>query len=223
MELLKKLAIVLPPGLLATLELFHASGHYDAVYKTLSMHIDRWIVVHYLQLLLFPLTAWSVYSLSQYLDRDTELNGFDRVTSRVILVAMTVFGLGYAAFDSIAGIGSAILVKESQAILAIPGVPDFEDGFAELTQGFFHSPLSNNIARIAIAAAIIGFIATAVKVYQRVPEPYRTIPIVLLAGACFGVTRPHAPPWGPLTYGMLCGAAVVVTFVSSKKRIQPAT
>ena len=212
MDLLKKLAIVLPSGLLATLELFHATGHYDAIYKTLSANIDRWLTVHYLQLLLFPLTAWSVYALSQELDRDAESDLFDRAMSKVILVAMTVFGLGYAAFDSIAGIGSAILVKESQAILAIPGAPDFEDGFVELTQGFFHSPLSAAIARVAIAGAIVGFIFTAAKIYQRIKDPYRTIPIVLFAGACYGVTRPHAPPWGPITYGMLCAAIAVTLF-----------
>ena len=63
-SVLEKLCIVLPPGLLAVVELFHARGHADAVYETLSTQVDRWLVVHYLQLILFPLTAWSVYQLT---------------------------------------------------------------------------------------------------------------------------------------------------------------
>ncbi len=227
-QLFRKLCIVLPPGLLATLELFHASGHHDAVYEALSQQIDRWLIVHYLQLLLFPLTAWSVYALSKYVDDGFEpaanFNPTRDVMSRVIGGSMAVFGIGYAAFDSIAGIGSGVLVKNSMRMLEIPGAPpDFEFLSQEIVQSYYHSPLVTRIAQVAIAAAILGFVLTGLKIYQRIEEKHTTLPMLMLAGACFGVTRSHSPPWGPITYSFVFVAALSVLFLAQRKTDAPTT
>ena len=228
MTALKKLFIALPAGLLATLEIFHASGHHDAVYKVLSQHLDQWLIVHYLQLILFPWTAFSVYQLSRFveertksetaLDRTNTQSTFEYLSGNVVGVAMAVYGIGYAAYDSIAGIGSGVLVKNSLEMLSVPGAPaDFEQ-ISDLTvQLYYDSPLVEAIGYVAIVGAIVGFAVTAWKIYCHTAPESRMLPVLMLAGACFGVTRSHAPPWGPITYGFVFVAAVVVLFFSRPK------
>lgn len=202
---LKKLAIVLPPGLLAALELFHAHGHHDAVYETLKSQVDRWMVVHYLQLLLFPLTAWSVYQLTA---------GEKTWKAWLCAIGMSIFGLGYAAYDSIAGIGTGILVSEGNRMGQIEGVPrSFELICNEIIQSYYHSPMSGNIARVAVAGAIVGFATTAWVLYEK---GFGVFPIMMLAGACWGVTKTHAPPYGPITYGFVFAAVVSVVYFAPK-------
>ena len=224
MTAFKKLSIALPAGLLAALELFHASGHQDAVYKVLSQHLDRWLLVHYLQLILFPWTAFSIYQLSRFVDEygnsesPVPQNLFDRISPNIVGIAMAIYGIGYAAYDSIAGIGSGVLVKNSMEMLSVPGAPaDFEQISDLIVQSYYDSPLVETIGVVAVAGAIVGFVITAWKIYCRLAEESRMLPVLMLAGACFGVTRSHAPPWGPITYGFVFVAAVVVLFFSRPK------
>lgn len=231
MTAFKKLFIALPPGLLATLELFHASGHQDAVYAAVSQHLDRWLIVHYLQLILFPWTAFSVYQLWQFVDSRSQAiadsegdlavakaNLFDRITPNLVGVAMAIYGIGYAAYDSIAGIGSGVLVKNLLAMLSVPGAPaDFEQISDVIVQSYYDSPLVEAIGYVAVAGAITGFALTAWKIYCHLAEESRMLPVLMLAGACFGVTRSHAPPWGPITYGFVFVAAVVTLYFSRPK------
>lgn len=192
---------MLPPGCLAILELFHAHGHHDAVCETLKHQIDQWMLVHYLQLILFPLTAWSVYQMTA---------NYETSRSRFRTAALAIFGLGYAAYDSIAGIGSGILVKNSIVMADITGVPvNFDAICAEIIQSYYHSPFAANIARVAIAAAISGFVLTAITLWEK---GYGWFPVLMLAGACWGVTKTHAPPYGPITYGFVFAAAAAVAF-----------
>ena len=237
MSLLKKLTIALPAGLLATLETFHASGHHDVVYQALSQGLDRWLVVHYLQLILFPWTAFSVYQLCGFIDARALASSkakqsepklapsrfSDQLSTRIVGFAMAVYGIGYASYDSIAGIGSGVLVKNSIEMLAVPGAPsDFEEISDVIVQSYYDSALVEAIAFVAIAGAIAGLAITAWKIYSQTAPESRMLPVLMLAGACFGVTRSHAPPWGPITYGFLCVAIVVTLFFSRPAESVPA-
>ena len=202
-----KFAIALPPLLLAILELFHAHGHHDAVFDTLSSQIDRWMVVHYLQLVLFPLTAWSVYSLTKF-----DSGWMPKISA----VALGIYGIGYAAYDSIAGIGTGVLVSNSLEMASLPNSPaGIKLVFSETVQSYYHSPAVSIIARVAIAGAIVGLVLTAVQLYQR---RCGLFPILMLGGACWGVTKTHAPPYGPITYGFIFAAVTATLFFSRGSR-----
>lgn len=213
MDSLRKLCIILPPGLLAVLELFHASGHGNQVYATLAPQIDRWLVVHYLQLALFPLTAWSVYALSEYIDEQCSQENrltpnTTRWVSKVVAVAMAIYGIGFASFDSIAGIGTGILIQDSLQMIEIlktsPTAPEsFQPITSEMVQAYYHAPGVRTIFQIAMSAAIVGFALTAFKLHK---YGYHIVTVLLLVGACYGVTKTHAPPYGPITYGFICVA-----------------
>lgn len=226
----KKLFIALPPGLLATLELFHESGHHEVVYQALSQRLDRWLVVHYLQLILFPWTAFCIYQLSKYLETQSNVASrsdgeattrpqlLERGSAKIVGFAMAVYGIGYASYDSIAGIGSGVLVKNSLEMLSVPGAPpDFEQISDVVVQSYYDSPLVEAIGYVAVAGAIVGFVITAWQIYCRLAEESRMLPVLMLAGACFGVTRSHAPPWGPITYSFVFVAVVVTLFFSRSK------
>lgn len=220
MDQLKKLSIILPPGLLAALEFFHASGHGNAVYATLAPQIDRWMIVHYLQLVLFPLTAWSVYALSQYVvERQTRTTGnsASRATaiSKLIAVTMAIYGIGFASFDSIAGIGTGILIQDSLEMIEIlktsPVAPEsFQPITSEMVQSYYHAPGVRSIFHIAMSAAIVGFALTAYRLHR---YNYGTFPVLMLVGACYGVTQTHAPPYGPITYGFIFAASVFAIYL----------
>lgn len=218
MDHLKKLSIVLPPALLAILEFFHASGHMNAVYEVLAPQIDRWLVVHFLQLILFPLTAWSVYALSQYIEQRSPAEKRSLAFSKTIAIAMAIYGIGFASFDSIAGIGTGILIKDSLEMIEIfkstPDAPaDFEPIVNEMVQSYYHAPSVRLIFHISKFAAILGFALTAQNLHR---YGYGWFPVIMLAGACYGVTKTHAPPYGPITYGLIFAAALFAVYWKNK-------
>ncbi len=208
---LKQLFIVVPPLLLAVLEMFHAHGHHDAVFETIRPQISAWMIVHYLQLLLFPLTAFSVLQLNApYRDW----------MSRIAAIAMIVFGIGYASYDSIAGIGTGVLIADAiefEQVLGDTAPASYRPIIAETVQAYYHSPSVGNIAVIAIAAAIIGFVFTAIRIIQVGHGYVGNVAVIWLGIACWGVTHTHAPPYGPVTYLSVFAATVSIVVLSPKR------
>ena len=208
MKSMTRLVIVLPALLLAVLEVFHPTGHRDAVLETLQPQVERWLVVHYLQLLLFPLTALSVYQLTA---------NYQDTLSRIAGIAMAVYAIGYCAYDSIAGIGTGILISDANELRELLGaeLPESYDSImTETIQAYYHSPIADNIAWVAIVAAICGLLLTGVQLYRR---GHGALPLFMLAGAAWGVTKTHAPPYGPITFGFIFVAAMSVVFFSPKR------
>src|SRR5512144_808665 len=91
--------IVGAPLLLAIVELFHP--HADDL---LSINVRTWQAVHYAQILLFPLSALAVTRLVR---ARTDL------AARLCRLAMFLFGVGWAAWDSVAGVATGILVNSA--------------------------------------------------------------------------------------------------------------
>ena len=67
---------------------------------------DRWMLVHYTQLLLAPLIALAVLHL---------LIGVENSAATVARVAVVVWAAWFSAFDAVAGIASGVLVEEGAA------------------------------------------------------------------------------------------------------------
>jgi hypothetical protein len=89
------------PLSLAVVESFHPHPH-----DLLDVDVQRWLAVHYLKILLFPLTALAVSVL---------VRGYGGIAAAVCRLGMFVFGVSYVAFDTAAGVTTDILVKAAHA------------------------------------------------------------------------------------------------------------
>ena len=92
--------IVGAPLLLAAVELFHP--HPDDL---LRLDIKSWLIVHYAQILLFPLSAVAMVLL---------VRGWEDIWAILCRITMFIFAASYAAFDTAAGVVTSILVNAAQ-------------------------------------------------------------------------------------------------------------
>ena len=113
------------PLALALLALFHARNLEPTVYQALSLGVNRWLVVHAAQLILFGLMGLAIYLL---------VEGYSGPGATVCRVSAGVFVLFYGAFDVLAGIAPGILIKSA-------GDASEEElpGFEAATQAVFES------------------------------------------------------------------------------------
>jgi uncharacterized protein YhhL (DUF1145 family) len=185
--------VVGAPLLLAIVEIFHPHPN-----DLLQLDVQTWLVVHYLQIVLFPLTALALATLVR--DRTD-------MPAAIARVAMFVFGVSYIAFDTAAGVVTGILVKAAHA----SGTP--EAWRAPIDAVWTHpimggSPLiaAPFLAMLGSVALSIGAIAAAVSL-KRGGSSWG--PVALLAISSFGIAifKTHAWPGGPLTFGGLAIAA----------------
>jgi hypothetical protein len=100
-QLLVTALVVGAPLALAVLELFHPNPR-----DVLDLDLQTWLVVHYLQIPLFPLAALAMAVLAR---------GYPGFAAAVCRVAMFVFAVSYTAFDTAAGVVTGVLVKAAQA------------------------------------------------------------------------------------------------------------
>src|SRR5262245_36825517 len=89
------------PLALAVLELFHPHPH-----DVFDLDLQTWLVIHYLQLPLMPLSALAAVVL---------VRGRPGLAAAVARVGMFVFAVTYTAFDTTAGIVTGVLVKAAHA------------------------------------------------------------------------------------------------------------
>ena len=89
--------IVGAPLLLAVLECFHPHPH-----DLLNLDVQRWLLVHYAQIPLFPLAAMAVAAL---------VRARASIPAAVCRMSMFVFAVSYTAFDTAAGVVTGILVR----------------------------------------------------------------------------------------------------------------
>ena len=126
---------------------------------------------------------------------------------------------GFASFvfhpkHSIAGIGTGVMVKNTVEDMTIPGATaSYEEAADIIIQSYYHSPMVTIIARVAVVGAIVGFLLTMFRLHK---AGHGLFPLLMLAGACWGVTRTHAPPYGPITYGFVFAAAFAVMWPTSQ-------
>src|SRR5215831_14616607 len=96
--------IVGVPLSLAVLESFHPQPHalpnHDLLH--LGPHLQTWLLVHYLQIPLFPLAALAMAAL---------VHGGSGIPVMLCRVAMFVFAVTYVAFDTAAGVVTGVLVQ----------------------------------------------------------------------------------------------------------------
>lgn len=179
------------PLLLAIVELFHPHPPHDL----LNLSVQTWLLVHYAQVPLFPLSAFAVATL---------VRNHTGVAATLCRIFIFVFGVAYTVFDTAAGIVTGILVKAAKA----SGAPDtwraaIDTVWTHPVVGGAPAPLLAVGGSIALS---VGAVAAAVTLRR---SGSSWAPLLLLVLSTFGlaVFKTHAWPGGPLTFGGIAVAA----------------
>jgi hypothetical protein len=96
-------------------------GNEPAPYEGIADKANRWIFVHFSQLVLTPFIAWGVWML---------LDGIQSVAATVARAFVVVWMVFFSAFDAIAGIAVGVLTRHANGLAgeerdAVVGAIDF--------------------------------------------------------------------------------------------------
>ncbi len=132
--------------------LLHPSASPETVYEDLAAAADRWLLVHFAQLVLtlaLGVALWMAVA------------GRRGLAATITKVAVPVYLVFFSAFDSVAGIATGLVIRHAQTMPAAQ-----VDGAASTTEylAMNHmtgdlSPLSS-IATIALTSAVVGLAMT---------------------------------------------------------------
>jgi hypothetical protein len=184
-----------PALVLAVLEVFHPHPH-----DLLRVDIERWMTVHYAQLVLFPLVAWSQVML---------IRRQEGLTASLCRAAMFVFGVAYVAFDTAAGIATGVLVRSAYA-----GVSP--EAWRSSILALWNHAIVGGSSEAAPVLAVMGTLAWlfgtlfAAVVIRRAGHSWRPMAFLVISALGLFVFRTHAWPGGPLTFGSFAVAAALV-------------
>ncbi|MGN2252041.1 hypothetical protein ACFWZ4_01525 [Frateuria sp. GZRe12] len=186
-------AVAAAPLLLAIIEIFHPHPH-----DLFELDVQRWMLIHYAQIPLFPLAALSMALLVR-----------DRTdwAARLCKAGMFVFAVAFTSFDTAAGLAIGLLVKGAVASGHPESWRDMIDAlwFDPILggKGFTDAPLMGLIGRLSLS---FGAVAGAISLKR---AGHGWLPVLLLAVASFGINvfKSHSWPGGPLTFGGMALAA----------------
>jgi hypothetical protein len=138
--------------------MFHPHPH-----DLMDIPLDRWMLVHYGQLALFPLAAWSVILL---------VRGMSGFAPRLCRTAMFVFGISYVAFDTAAGIVTDVLVRAAHATAS-------PDAWRGSVLAVWNDPIVGGSSDGTPALAVIGTVAKLILLaradaYRNAPTHFRS-------------------------------------------------
>jgi hypothetical protein len=179
----------------AVLLLFHPGGDGTQIYDDLAGDGTRMLVVHVGMLVFIPMFALAVALL---------LRGNATPAARLSRIALAVFVVFYAAWESLQGIANGILVDQVSALPAT----DTALG-ANLIQDFAESPLVRDLgilSTIGGTALIVGMIAAG-SALRDAGAPRWTPWSLGLAGL---LIIAHPPPFGPTGLAVFAITAFVV-------------
>ncbi len=179
--------VVGAPLLLALVEAFHP--HPDDL---MALDVRTWLLVHYAQIVLFPLAALGLATLVR--------NRHD-IAATVCRIALFIFAISYTAFDTAAGVVTGILVRAARASSA----PD--SWRAPIDAVWSHPIMGGSPQLAAPLLAVMGSVALSVSAVAAAVTLRRGghgwAPLGLLVLASFGIAifKTHAWPGGPFTFG----------------------
>ncbi|HEV8128285.1 MAG TPA: hypothetical protein VGQ14_01375, partial [Candidatus Eisenbacteria bacterium] len=135
------------------------------IYDAVLHHMPWWIVLHVVNLVLFPMVGLAAYLL---------VRGREDRAAKISRVAIACFVPLYAAFDSLAGIGTGVLVQQTSLIT--PGDPS---AVGAVIDGYWQSPVLLGVATAGSVAWVIAMLAAAVSFSE--PSIRRRAAIVAVA------------------------------------------
>jgi len=144
--------LLVVPLLVAVANATHPIIH-SAVYDGIFRHLDWWINLHLLNLVGFPLVGFACYFLTQ---------GSYSPAAIVSRIAGAIFIPFYAAFDSLAGIGTGTLVRQVSRLS-----PNQSATFEPVIAAYWHSETIMTLAIIGSIAWTIATLSAAVALTVR--------------------------------------------------------
>ncbi len=140
------------------------------VYEGVRHHLDWWLKLHIINLVLFPLLGVSAYQL---------LRGVDNAAAIVSRAAIAVFIPVYAAFDALMGIGTGTLVQLSTQMS-----PDPLAHVKPLINAFYDSSTLYALAAAGSIAWVIAMLAATVALTA--PERRKLVAVAALLSFIVG-------------------------------------
>jgi hypothetical protein len=164
--------VVGAPLALALVEMFHPHPR-----DLFQLDLRTWLLVHYLQIPLFPLAALAMVVL---------VRGASSFAAGLCHVGMFVFAVTYTAFDTAAGVVTGVLVEAAQAT----GTPEAWRG--SVMTVWAHPILGGAPGTVPVLAVLggvawlLGALAAAVAV-RRAGSSW--MPVVFLVVSALGLAR----------------------------------
>jgi hypothetical protein len=191
-----RFVLALVPLALAVVTALHPTGDPEHVFATLSPHIGRWMAVHYLQLILLPVTGVVV----MYLLRDVRTG-----LAAAARGFLAVFVVLYSVFDAVAGLAVGALIQHATALEGAE-----QRVLANAAEWLFSHPVLGGAGLIAIIAAgawLLGCITAAVAL-RKAGYSLAGAVLLCLAGGVFAIS--HAPPYGPIGMALLAASVIAL-------------
>jgi hypothetical protein len=185
---------------LAVVLYWHPAGG-ENVYDGVSPDVDRWLLVHTVLLLAFPVLGLAAFWLVRGLD------GWAATVSRVSVVLFLVF---YTAYEITVGVGTGILVDYAN------GLPPAEQAaVADAIQDYNRNWIVAEPASIALIVGFLGWVTAMTAAAFAHRKAGATWPVTLLiAGAALFAIHPF--PVGPV--GLVCLVAAMLLLERSHGR-----
>ncbi len=192
---LRSMLVIGAPLSLAVLEIFHPHAH-----DLFQLDLRAWLLVHYLQIVLFPLSALAVVVL---------VRGCTGVAAALCRVAMFVFATSFVAFDTAAGVVTGILLKAAKA----SGNPDL---WQAPVHAIWEHPIMGGAPGttpiLAVAGSVswlVGGLMAAVCI-RRKGGSWLPVALLVVSALSLSVFKTHAWPGGPISFSALALAAALV-------------
>lgn len=167
------------PILLAIVLWFHPAAG-DEPFTTLAPIADTWFIVHALLLPLFGLLGVALYVL---------LIGYRGLIATIGRVGIAIYLVCYLAFEAIAGIATAVLLRESSGLST-----EQQEGVATVVEVIFTDPIdgvAGILAFLGTVGNLVAVLAIAVLL-RRSGAP--AIPLALLFGSPVSIVAHGSTP-----------------------------
>jgi hypothetical protein len=180
------------PAAWGILLLFHPLGDGDFS-EIIDGNVTAWITVHLGMGIFVPLFAGVVYLL---------LRGVKSTAATVSRIGIAVFGVVYAAWELVLGVGTGILANEISAL------PDSQQAVgADLVNSYGENGVIVVLSMIGSIGLAMGIIGAAVAL--RAAYRLGWIPLVLMVLAIPLITI-HEPPYGPVGLAIFIAAVLLI-------------
>lgn len=201
----RRLVLLIPPLLLAFLEMQHPTKFKYDIFNILQPHVDWWIELHLYQLVLFGLMGAAVWQLT------SGMTGWLVFFSRLGVWSFLIF---YSAYDSIAGLSTGLIIRDAQHLPA-----EQQTIIAQALQRFFHDPVLGGthswLSKIASLSWLVAIGSAGTILYIKGKG---RLPAFLFILSGFLLYSNHAPPTGPLAFACFFVGAAWLEFVPVQQK-----
>ncbi len=188
--------VVAVPLAYAVLLLFHPIPEHGPVLHGIDHALDRWTVVHVVQLGFIGAMGGALLWLTR---------GLAGSTATAARVSAVVFVLAYGAYESWTGIGTGSLIATATGLAGAD-----EHAASVLVQAHWDSVLLGNVSVGAITGSAAWLAATgcAAVALRRAGAPTGAVACLVGSGLLFAPT--HVPPFGPIAMVLFAAAVIQV-------------